>query len=108
VSSVQNSNAGAYTVIVTNAFGSITSAPATLTLLVPLSTLINLTSTNGVAHLSFTAPSGSNYQVQASTNLVTWQSILTTNNPTPTSVLVQFTDPSAPPLSRRFYRIIFY
>jgi len=60
---------------------------------------------NGLAQFSFSAVPGQSYEIQASTNLVNWQtlsSLMATNAP------VFFTDPSFANYPRRFYRVIAY
>lgn len=60
---------------------------------------------NGSASLSFTAPSGRSYELQASTDLTNWQTVF---NGTGTGSFVQWTDPttgSSPALPRKFYRL---
>ena len=53
--------------------------------------------------LSLLGEPGHNYIIQVSTNLASWQELLTVSNATGT---VQFTDPGAAGSSRRFYRAV--
>jgi hypothetical protein len=64
-------NAGAYAVIVTNAFGSVTSNPAILTLL-PLVITSPTLPASGQFQFSFDTATGVSYAVQCSTNLMQW------------------------------------
>ena len=57
----------------------------------------------GGIRLSFRAEPGWNYVIEASTNLVNWSSIGTTTAPAGS---VQFDDPDAVRLDRRFYRVV--
>jgi hypothetical protein len=57
---------------------------------------------NGIFHLQFLGAQGSNYVLQASTNLVDWTSVAT--NPAITNV-VPFLDPNTNYPSR-FYRVL--
>ena len=59
--------------------------------------------TNGIFHLQISGTTNFNYTVQASTNLITWSSLLTTNPPvTP----FFWTDLSTTNYPRRFYRVL--
>jgi uncharacterized repeat protein (TIGR01451 family) len=55
---------------------------------------------NGIFNLTVAGTPGLNYTVQASTNLVNWTSIYTTNSP------FTFTDPNASNYPTRFYRTV--
>jgi len=57
----------------------------------------------GQLHLTVTGELGPDYAVQASTNLIDWQTIFTTNSP-PTPF--DWTDPNAGAFPIRFYRIV--
>ena len=104
INSVQGTNAGVYSVIVTNSAGSITSTNALLattggTTPPQLSAPIF---GNGVFSLTINGNSGPDYIVQVSTDLVNWDSIFTNHAPAPPFV---WSDVSAGNFSQRFYRI---
>jgi uncharacterized repeat protein (TIGR03803 family) len=97
-------NAGLYSVVVTNFYGSVTSAPATLAVS-PLPLTAPQSAANGQFQFSFNTASGVNYTVQYSTSLspADWISILTfEGNGGPMTVI----DPNATGSSQRFYRIV--
>jgi hypothetical protein len=99
----QGSHAGNYSVVVTNASGSVTSAVATLTLTptVPLEfVLIEAVPETGL-RLSISGPPGFDVRLLTSTNLVDW-SVLT-NLANPTGVLL-FTNPVSSDVPQQFYR----
>ena len=56
---------------------------------------------NGTFQFTLTAEAGYDYQIQASTNLVNWETIATLPNPTGT---IQFIDPNAANFLLRYYR----
>jgi autotransporter-associated beta strand protein len=97
------SNAGDYTVVVTNIYGSTTSAVATLTLLPPPAISSQLTS-NGFQLSGLTIP-GITYEVQASTNLTNWTIIFT--NRADTNGFLLFNDPTSATNPIRFFRLLF-
>jgi hypothetical protein len=104
LSNVQTSIAGNYSVVVTNIAGSITSAPATLTVTNPDITLsvpngAGMTSNGFTFQLS--VPVGSTCVILASPDLQDWTPIAT-NVATTESVV--FTDTAAASCPRRFYR----
>jgi hypothetical protein len=106
LSSVDWSDSGTYTVVVSNAYGSVTSAPATLTVVGNLAVTLTTVATPIVGSRGFTfqfsvAP-GFAYVVMASTDLVNWTPI-GTNVAQANTVL--FTDPAASNYPSRFYRI---
>jgi hypothetical protein len=97
------SNAGYYTLVVTNNYGSTTSGVANLTLVPPPSITSQVTS-NRFQLSGLTLP-GLAFRVQTSSNLTDWTIIFT--NLSDTNGLLQFTDanPSATPI--RFFRLLF-
>jgi len=102
---IQTTNAGVYSVVVTNTAGSVVSSNALLivssgTLAPPQ--LSGVGFSNGLFNLTINGDSGPDYIVQASTNLVDWTSIFTNHSPTPPFV---WSDTSASNFSLRFYRI---
>jgi hypothetical protein len=101
------SNAGNYFVVLSNAFGSITSAVATLTVTNAPGTNFNIVSiemTNGAPSIVFMGTPGQTYQVQRTTNLIEpilWTTLWSTS--APAGGLFWFIDPS-PPTNSAFYR----
>jgi hypothetical protein len=104
LTNVQATDAGSYTVVVTNAGGSITSSRASLTVTNPAITL-SLSAGEGMTSSGFTfqfsVPVGFTYVILASTNNQDWTAIAT--NIALTASVV-FTDTSAAGYSSRFYR----
>jgi hypothetical protein len=98
-------SAGGYSVIITNAFGSITSSVASLTVVTPL--VNNLVrSTDGSVTLDFAGLPDATSRVWATTNLASptdWQPIFT-NTTTSTNGTWQFTDTNAVGNPAKFYR----
>jgi len=100
---VQAADAGNYSVTITNASGSVTSADALLTLTPMQSiefTLIDQLP-NGDVRLELSGAAGFNVQLLSSTNLVDW-SVLT-NLPNSTGTL-NYTNSPVPGVSHQFYR----
>jgi uncharacterized repeat protein (TIGR03803 family) len=95
-------NAGAYTVVVTNAYGSVTSNPAMLTVL-PLGITVPPMLASGQFQFSFDTVTGVNYAVQCSTNLTQWFPWVTLGG---LGVPLTLIDPNAAGSQQRFYRII--
>ena len=106
--SVVANNAGQYTVVVKNNYGSATSTVATLTVLLPHLVLTPAAASaggiaaNGFA-FQFTRPAGSTYVILASTDLLNWTPI-STNVASGGSIL--FTDSAATNYPGRFYRVM--
>ncbi len=100
LSNVQSANEGAYTVVVSNAFGSVTSASATLTVDAAVTLGFAGFTTNGF-QFQMTGPVGM-YVLQLSTNLVDWSAVSTNNAP---NGVIDFIDPHATSFERRFYRV---
>ena len=70
----------------------------------PFSLTVTETDTNSSPVFSLTGPSGYNYRVESSTNLVDWSTIAILVN---TNGVVNFSDPSSTNTNRRFYRAAF-
>jgi hypothetical protein len=104
LANVQTTQAGNYHVVASNSQGSATSQVATLTLVpVPARFLPgSLTRTNGQFRFTLQGQVGSRLEIQATTNLVNWTSLVTLTNVTGT---ISFLDP-ATNFSRRFYRAL--
>ncbi len=95
-------NTGAYTVIITNAYGSITSNPAMLTVL-PLGINAPTMLASGQFQLSFDTATGVNYTVEYSTNLTQWFPFVTLGG---IGLPLTLIDPNTASSQQRFYRII--
>jgi hypothetical protein len=105
LTNVQTTNAGTYTVVVTNVAGSATSTNAPLTVSAATPARPQLTGfvyNNGTFSLTVSGDPGLDYIVQASTNLTDWAGIFTNHSPTPPFV---WSDSAASNFSQRFYRI---
>jgi sugar lactone lactonase YvrE len=94
-------NAGAYTVAITNTYGSVTSNPAILTVL-PLCITAPTMLASGQFQFSFDTATGVNYAVQYSTNLTQWFPFVTLGG---VDVPLTLTDPNTAGSQQRFYRI---
>jgi hypothetical protein len=95
-------NQGGYSVLIANKGGAITSAVASLTVLLPLE-LRDTTQTVSGVRFTVVCSSNLNFTVQASADLLIWLPVLTTNSPTG---FYDFTDPGAGGFSNRFYRAL--
>ncbi len=99
----QTTNAGNYTVVATNSFGSATSLVAVLTVLTSEGTLAASLVTNNTFKFTMSQVIGLNYIVQANTNLNTsnWVSLVTNTAP------FTITDTAFTNNPQRFYRAIY-
>jgi pectate lyase len=102
---IQATNAGTYSVTVSNLAGSVTSTDALL--MVSAGTparpqLSDLVFSNGTFSLTVSGDTGPDYIVQASTNLMDWAGIFTNYSPVPPFV---WSDSAASNFNQRFYRI---
>jgi pimeloyl-ACP methyl ester carboxylesterase len=104
IASVQDTNSGIYSLVVSNIYGSVTSSVAALRVaLPPLSANVVLA---GNVQLQFGGTAGSNYVLQYATNLsppVVWLPFVT--NSTDTNGNWTFTDTNAYTFPSRFFRI---
>ena len=101
---VTNGNAANYFVVVTNNFGSITSAVAALTVFLPPQNFIARSASNHQVALQLVGTPNYPYILQSATNLtppVNWQSVLT--NPADGNGIWQFTDTNLNG-GQKFYR----
>jgi hypothetical protein len=108
LSSIVSSNAGNYDVVITNAYGSVTSVTATLSVLgVPVSFVTSsggIHFSNGQLHLTLSGLTGQgSVLIETSTNLTQWTPIFT--NP-PGFGEIQFTDAATTNFRSRYYRAI--
>lgn len=103
ISGVQTNDAGNYTVVASNASGSVTSQVAVLTVLTSQATLTGPVVTNNTFKMTVSQVSGPDYIVQANTNLSTtnWVSIATNTAP------FTITDTAYTNNPQRFYRAIY-
>jgi GH25 family lysozyme M1 (1,4-beta-N-acetylmuramidase) len=99
LSDVQAAQAGGYSVVVNNLAGSTTSAVATLTVLMPSRILMAPSYTaDGGFQVGLGGAPGSNYIIEASSNLSDWTPLQTNASP------FSFTDTNAVNLPLQFYR----
>jgi len=103
---VAAANAGSYDVVVTNAYGSVTSSTPTLSVLgVPVSFVTSSGSiqySNGQFHLTLSGLTGQgSVLIEASTDLTQWTPVFT--NP-PGFGTIQFVDPATANFRSRYYR----
>lgn len=99
-SNTQPAHAGAYSVVVGNPFGSVTSAVATLIVSVQPQ-LSSPQIVGGFAQFSLSGTPGDRYLVESSTNLVNWSPAQTVSNITGE---VWFTDSESSTRPTKFYR----
>jgi len=105
LASVQSTNVGVYSVIVTNSTGSVASTNVSLnvTSSTPAQPQVSGSAyQNGTFSLTVNGDAGHNYIIQTSTNLTVWTSIFT--NPMPTLPFT-WSDSGASNYSQQFYRI---
>jgi pectate lyase len=105
ISDVQSTNAGMYSVLITNTAGPVSSMNASLTLSSTGPTAPQLSApaySNGAFSLSVNGDAGHDYILQASSNLTDWQNIFTNSSATPPFI---WNDTGAGNFSRRFYRV---
>jgi hypothetical protein len=96
-------DAGGYDCVVSNVNGVLASSVATLTVNAPTQPSVTAVAiSGGQLALTIAGDIGPDYAVQASTNLVDWQTIFTTNSP---ATPFNFADPDTSLYSVRFYRI---
>jgi hypothetical protein len=96
-------DAGGYDCVVSNVNGVLPSSIATLTVSAPTQPSVTAVAiSGGQLAMTIAGDIGPDYAVQASTNLVDWQTIFTTNSP---ATPFNFADPDTSLYSIRFYRI---
>jgi hypothetical protein len=101
---VQTNDAGAYSVVVTNVAGSVTSSNAMLTVIVPQPPMIQAIAVQpgGSVRLTFSGQAGVPYAIDMSSNLTGWFEL---TNGILTSSPADFVDDSASNETARFYRV---
>jgi hypothetical protein len=109
ITNVQTSHAGDYTVVITNAAGSITSAVATLTVLLPAAPTLSagpMLLANGHFYAGFTCTPNVPYTVKYADAVIgPWQTL--TNITSDVNGLIKIDDiPVAMP-GKRFYRVVY-
>ncbi len=103
LSNVQFNKAGAYTVMVSNTLGVVTSKVATLTVNLPSPVVHSIQrSAGGQFSFQVTTVPGLFYFVEASDNLADWIVVAATNT---TSAIFEYEELSFPPRTKRFYRV---
>ena len=100
INNVQSANAGTYTVRISNALNFVLSQPATLT--VASGQFSALTPTANGIQLNVQGEAGGNYIIEISSDLKQWDPLATLLNNPPNW---QYTDPAAPGVGQRFYRL---
>ncbi len=107
LTNLQGADVGAYTVVVTNAIGSVTSVPALLTLKVAdLSLSVLGTPTQGVAGVAIGGLTGQTYGIQSSDDLSIANNWRGQTNLTLTSPSQAWNDPQPMTLPQRYYRVV--
>lgn len=102
LANAQPTNAGNYSVMITNTAGSVTSAAAALTVIPPTPpSLSSASMTANGFRFQLSVPVGATYILSTSTNLQDWTPISTNVAPVANVVV---TDPAATNFARRFYR----
>ena len=101
ITNFQSASEGDYRVVVSNFAGSVASVPATVLLDSPLRMGALGMNGNGQFQLRLIGQGGTNYVLQASSNLITWVSLVTNAAP---SGIWDFLDASGSNFSYRFYK----
>jgi len=104
VSTINGTDAGTYSVIVSNALGSVTSSTAVLTVLVAPPAIESLSLAGGMLTFTWNASPGQIYQVQSATNLATGNWINVAGVITATNVSSSASYPIGAG-TRQFYRV---
>ena len=93
---------GVYSVSVANGAGTVSSLPATVTVVsTPAANLTSSANSNGAFTFNVVGVTGYKYAVQATSDLVNWTSVETNTAP------FTFADPNAGNVSQRFYRTVY-
>jgi hypothetical protein len=103
LTNVQLTDAGNYSVVVTNRINAVTSTPASLIVYTDATPTLTLpfSPTNGQFQFYITGVTGLNYTVQGSTNLVDWIPLQTNSSP------FSFLDTNGDLFPQRFYRSVY-
>jgi sugar lactone lactonase YvrE len=100
-------DAGGYSVVIANSYGSVTSAMANLTVLLPPQSFSGLSVGGGGLQLQFIGTPNYPYILQSATNLtspVNWQSVFT--NPADASGNWNYTVTNSPDVPAGYYRVL--
>jgi hypothetical protein len=104
LSNLTTADAANYSVVITNSEGSVTSSIAALVVTAYATPGISDVSfSNGVFRMNITGDAGPAYIVQASSNLMVWESIYTNPAPVPP---FWWNDAAATNFNNRFYRVL--
>jgi hypothetical protein len=107
VNNVSGANAGGYTVAISDSFGSVTSAVAVLTVIIPPAiSSLKISADQGSFTLTGTGSANQSYVLLTATNLippVIWQKAATNN--ADSNGFFTFIDPQITNHSQRFYRV---
>jgi hypothetical protein len=103
LTNIQAHQAGNYSVVIQNGFGSVTSDVVRLTVLGPLTLQTPVPGAGGVFQLHVVGTTGSRYVIQASSNLMDWVPLATNDAP---EGWLDYTDTDATNAWLRFYRAI--
>ncbi len=104
LNNVGSGNAGAYDVVVSSAYGSVTSSVVNVTITLPPVILSTPQISGGKTNFTFrlSGPAGSNYVLQVSTNLLNWNPVSTSTIPVGGSITLTN---SISGTNRGFYRV---
>jgi uncharacterized repeat protein (TIGR03803 family) len=105
VSTINGTDAGTYSVIVSNALGTVTSSTAVLTVLVPPPAFESLSLAGGMLTFTWNASPGQMYQVQSATNLASGDWTDVAGVITATNVSSSATYPIGA-ATQQFYRVL--
>jgi hypothetical protein len=101
VISVDERDAGSYSVVVSNVYGNVSSPTAALMVVVPLRFTSIAILADRSASLWLTGAANGSYRIDASTDLSTWALLTNLAN---SNGALQFVDRAATNFSQRFYR----
>jgi hypothetical protein len=103
LTNAQLADSGVYSVVVTNAYGSVTSSLANLTVYLTAAAVLNGPVALAGNQVQFTigGVAGFKYAVEASTNLADWVRVVTNTSP------FVFVDAQAGNYGQRFYRAVY-
>ena len=102
LSNFQATQAGAYSVIVSNFAGAVTNPIVSITAAPQFRLNYSLVLTGGVTHVRLTGPLPNHLAIEATTNLIQWSELQVQENVTP----LDFTDLESNNSSTRFYRAL--
>ena len=103
LTNVQASQAGTYSLVVSNFTGAVTNTIATVAVALPIQVSYQLTRSNGLVQFRLMAPSTQGLVVQSSGDLVNWTPRYTNST---TSLPLNFLDSPTTNSPLRFYRVL--